>query len=324
MSVSFDRLTEGERERELMRAVRARAFGAEELAERCLRFPLKIQIQTASPCNAACAMCPWPETATSQPQGRMREELYESLLHQLAGRGVERTSLFLMNEPLVDRRLEAWCARLKQVVPETRALIYTNGELLSPERARALVDAGLDEIDISVIGFDPQTYARHMRGLDYGRVMAHLDALGALAARGELGALRLRIVALDLPGVAEGVAAFRERTGLDVYLKPCTNRAGNVGEEELHALGAALAEGASFSACQRPFVKAYVLYNGDVALCNCDWRRSTILGNLERQSLEQIWNGPALRGIRRQHLEGSLAPRSLCAGCDYPYQLDAD
>ena len=39
---------------------------------------------------------------------------------------------------------------------------------------------------------------------------------------------------------------------------------------------------------------------------------------------QQIWNGPALRGIRRQHLEGSLAPRSLCAGCDYPYQLDAD
>ena len=77
-----------------------------------------------------------------------------------------------------------------------------------------------------------------------------------------------------------------------------------------------------FSACQRPFVKAYVLFNGDVVLCNCDWSRTTILGNVTEASLEEIWNGPEYANIRRRHLLGELRAGSVCARCDYPYLVD--
>jgi len=135
---SGDRATEGERERALMSAVRSGAVDPDRLDAALLPFPVKIQIQTVSPCNAACVMCPWPATKDVLPQGSMADAVYERVVGQLAGRGVERTSLFLMNEPTLDRRLARRTAHLKRVVPETTALIFTNGLLLTADFAECL------------------------------------------------------------------------------------------------------------------------------------------------------------------------------------------
>jgi len=71
--------------------------------------------------------------------------------------------------------------------------------------------------------------------------------------------------------------------------------------------------------CQRPFVKAYILYNGDMVLCNSDWWRTTIIGNVMEESLESLWHSPRLMEIRRHQVRGAFPAGSLCAGCDYPY-----
>ena len=74
--------------------------------------------------------------------------------------------------------------------------------------------------------------------------------------------------------------------------------------------------------CQRPFVKAYVLYDGQMLLCNCDWQRTTTFGNVYDTTLAAMWQGPGLRAIRQHHLAGSFPSESPCATCDYPHILD--
>src|SRR5262249_14469169 len=243
------------------------------------------------------------------PQGSMAEAVYERVVGQLAGRGVERTSLFLMNEPTLDRRLEQRTAHLKRVVPETTALIFTNGLLLTADRAEALADAGMAEISVSVVGFTPEEHARVMHGVDFATVMQNLEAIGDRQRQGRLGQLRLQIVGLEFPGMRASAAAFTARTGLPVQLKAVTNRAGLV---DLQRLGVANAMASHATACQRPFVKAYVLYNGDLVLCNCDWMRTTVIGNVMAQPLEALWRSQMLMEIRRQHLRGRFPDGSLC------------
>jgi MoaA/NifB/PqqE/SkfB family radical SAM enzyme len=310
---------DGAVEQALMRRVRSGVLAPADLARLLPPFPLKIQIQTASPCNAACVMCPWPDTAARLPQGTMSDATFARVVEDLVGRGVERTSLFLMNEPLVDRRLAQRTRLLKTRVPETRALIFTNGALLDGERARELVDAGMDEITVSVVGFDRESYESLMKNIDHERVMRNLAEIGALLARGALGRLVFRVVGLDFPEARRGLEEFRTRTGIEPELKPVTNRAGSVDVERFVPGRVASA----FRACQRPFVKTYVLYDGSVVLCNCDWERTTVLGNVNELRLHEIWRGPALEAIRAWHLAGELPAGSLCSRCDYPHLGEA-
>jgi len=221
-----------------------------------------------------------------------------------------------MNEPTLDRRLERLTAHLKRREPRTTALIFTNGLLLTGARAQALADAGMDEIDVSVIGFTAEEHAKVMHGVDFATVMRNLDAIGELRQQGRLGRLLLKVVCLEFPGLRESAAAFTARTGIPVLLKPVTNRAGLV---DLARLGVHNAEAPRPAACQRPFVKAYVLYNGDMVLCNCDWMRTTIIGNVMQDSIENLWRSQLLMEIRRHHIRGRFPDGSLCARCDYPY-----
>lgn len=314
MTRPVDAATETALETRLMQRVRSGRMSEAELARELPPFPIKLQIQTASPCHAACAMCPWPETRDTQPQGRMSEELFDLLVEQIAGRGVQRVGLFLMNEPLLDLRLERLTARLVAREPRATTVIYTNGEHLTPQRAQALAEAGMHEIDVSVVGFEPEPYARFMKGVNREKVLANLQGVAALLHAGRLGRLSLRVVGLDMPDAVVGLDAFRERFGLQVELKDVTNRAGLVDVTEF---GVEDPQGRPFRACQRPFVKAYVLYNGDVVLCNCDWRRTTVFGNVAQRPLADLWRDAWLMEVRRQHLRAALAPDSICARCDY-------
>ena len=313
----FDRLTEGEREKDLLAKIRGGEVTADNLEEYCLPFFLKIQIQTQSRCNGRCVMCPYPETSEILPQGVMRESTYRDIVKQLAGRGVERTSLFLMNEPLLDDRLEAFTKILKDEVPETRALIFTNGHLLTGERARRLAEAGMDEINVSVNGFDSESHARIQKGIDFDKVKANLLEVGELLGQGALGSMEVKVVGLTLPGATAGAERFREETGLPLFLKPVTNRAGLVDSRALDGAET----GDVFRACQRPFVKAYVLYNGDMILCNCDWTRSYVVGNLRDLSLEELWLSPRLMAVRKAQLNRRLEEDMPCAACDYPHLI---
>ncbi|MFH1999823.1 MAG: radical SAM/SPASM domain-containing protein [Planctomycetota bacterium] len=315
---SFDRITEGDRERELLAKLREGKVTPENVEEHCLPFFVKIQIQTDSRCNARCLTCPYPVTRQKLPQGRMEEALYHEIVDQIQGRGVERTSLFLMNEPLVDPRIEKFTKYLKEKDPQTNVLIFTNGYLLNGERASALSDAGVDEIDISVNGFDEESHNRVMHGISYQKVMANLLELGTLIRNRKLPNTTIKVVGLSLPGNEEGAKRLQQETGIEVYLKPVTNRAGLIDTTQL---GGGKEKSESMTLCQRPFVKAYVLYNGDMVLCNCDWMRTTIIGNVKDTSLEDLWLGPAMMEVRRSHLRGDFPKGLPCVDCDYPYLI---
>jgi hypothetical protein len=314
----FDRITEGEREKALLEKLRAGVVTADNVEEHCLPFFLKVQIQTDSRCNARCATCPYPVTSRSLPQGKMEEETFFKIVDQLKGRGVERVSLFLMNEPLVDRRIERFCKHLKAEDPNVCALIFTNGQLLSAQRALALSKAGMDEIDVSINGFDAESHASMMKGVDFNRVMKNLHDVGALVRSGQLEGTRVKVVGLNPPCTDAQAERLKAETGIDVYVKPVTNRAGLIDTKRFGS-GPGLSN--RMTLCQRPFVKAYILYSGEMVLCNCDWTRSTIIGHVNEATLEELWLSPALMDVRRAHLAGALDEGLPCAECDYPYLI---
>lgn len=154
-----------------------------------------IQIQTHSRCNADCVFCPYLESWHAAHPGRMSEELFTSILDQLRPFAplieLGRVSPYLMQEPLLDRRIFDWIDRIYATFPGTMVEISTNGAALTARAAGELlrVLAGRrHEIWVSHHGIDADSLDRVMR-IDHRRATANVIEL----LRRAEGRLRVRL-----------------------------------------------------------------------------------------------------------------------------------
>lgn len=67
--------------------------------------------------------------------------------------------------------------------------------------------------------------------------------------------------------------------------------------------------------CAKPFRELSIRWDGNVAVCCNDWTGLYKVGNVLGQTLEQLWQSPALRAARRKlyHGQRDFGP---CDGCD--------
>jgi cyclic pyranopterin phosphate synthase len=117
----------------------------------------RVEVETSSRCNRTCHYC--PVATDPRAEHRMEETLFESILDQLAElRFTGRFSPHFYGEPLLDPRLPAWLARAHERLPRARIVVYTNGDALTPKTARALVDAGVDLVLLTLEAGEPKAW----------------------------------------------------------------------------------------------------------------------------------------------------------------------
>ena len=108
----------------------------------------RIDVETNTDCNRSCKICPISES--TRPCGIMPLDLYEVLLGQLSEIDFKgRLSPVFYNEPLMDDRLPDLMKMARNVLPDVRLTIYTNGSLLTNDLITALLESGLDGMIIS-------------------------------------------------------------------------------------------------------------------------------------------------------------------------------
>jgi cyclic pyranopterin phosphate synthase len=105
------------------------------------RSPRILYIEVTKRCNAFCSFCPYW-------QDKRRGELsdYSPIVAHLRPFCVTFTG----GEPLLRRELPELVGQIAALTPRPYTAVLTNGWLLSTERARALRDAGCEQISISI------------------------------------------------------------------------------------------------------------------------------------------------------------------------------
>ena len=132
-------------------------------------------------------------------------EEIERLAHAFVGCGVSKIRI-TGGEPLVRRDVERLVAMLRGIGGIDLTLT-TNGSLL-PRKARALADAGLDRVTVSLDSLDDEVF-RAMNDVDFPveRVLAGIDAAAAAGLPVKVNAVVKRGVNDD--GVVEMAGHFR-------------------------------------------------------------------------------------------------------------------
>ncbi len=131
----------------------------------------KLYIEPTNFCNIDCLTC--MRNNWDVEIGRMTAATFDSILEELAQISPPPTVFFGgIGEPLSHSRLPQMVRRVKELGCRTEMI--TNGTLLTEAKGRALIDAGLDLIWVSLDGARPESYADVRLGAELPLVLENL------------------------------------------------------------------------------------------------------------------------------------------------------
>jgi MoaA/NifB/PqqE/SkfB family radical SAM enzyme len=140
-------------------------------------LPTQLYIEVTNYCNSLCASCPltYNHFLPQEPKHHMSWENFRRVVDQFPQ--LERVVLHGIGEPLLNKDLPRFVAHLKE--RKAHVLFNTNAILLDQKRGDALVEAGLDELRVSLDAVTPELYAK-LRGVDrLPKVIRNLKAFVA-------------------------------------------------------------------------------------------------------------------------------------------------
>ncbi len=131
----------------------------------------KVYVEPTNRCNIACRIC--VRNTWDVELGQMSEATFARILAGLEAISPPPTVFFGgLGEPLAHPRTIEMVARVKAL--GTTAELITNGTLLSEERSRRLIEAGLDVLWVSMDGATPESYADVRLGAALPEVLENL------------------------------------------------------------------------------------------------------------------------------------------------------
>ena len=209
--------------------------------------------------------------------------------------GIRRYSVYLMNEPMLDRELPERVAYITARINKPQYVkVTSHGGLLTERMAKGLLDSGLSKLKISVQSLDADTY-RQIMDLPLEKTLKNIDRFLALKNQDEIPRIR----------------QYWQDRNIKLYIEPVENRADQhnirdtaVGAQKLKA----------FSWCRRLMEQIYILYDGRMLQCCADWEQQSVMGDLTKDRLMDIWHGKLYSDYRRRFAGGDVRGM-ICACC---------
>jgi radical SAM protein with 4Fe4S-binding SPASM domain len=247
----------------------------------------------------------------------MTDQLYEKIAAELIDHAAEikRVSLYRDGEPLIDKKLPARVAILKEGGIRNVA-IATNVSLLTENKARELLEAGLDTVILSIDSLDKKVFESIRVRLIFEEVMG--NALRFIALRNEIR-----------PQTGIWVRMIRQQSNQDEWPEYYDYWSRRVAENDrvyyhnIHNWGAQLKGFIPIAGSYEPNLPCVALWsllvifcNGDVPLCNVDFNNKYPTGSVLTHPIEDLWRSKTMLQRRQWHLTGQKGTISLCENCN--------
>lgn len=224
-----------------------------------------IEIETINRCNGSCSFCPVNCKVDPREKKVMEKDLFEKIVEELAGMDYAgRFTTFSNNEPLLDERIIDFNHYARKRLPKARMHLFTNGTLLTLDKFKALTEV-LDELIID-------NYQQELKLIKPCReIREYVKEHPKLAKKVTIVLRKPREILTSRGGTA-----------------PNRSEVGDYGKDR----------------CVLPFKQLIVRPDGKISLCCNDAVGTYTLGDLTKESIQDIWYGQKLQTVRNCLYEG--------------------
>ncbi len=292
-----------------------------------IKPPEVIRIEPSGLCNLLCSHCP---TGTiKQKRGIMNLETFAIVLKYIEShsKNIRVVVLYHGGEPLLNKHFFDMADRIKKIgIPLIKTV--SNGMLINESLIHELVYSGIDAIEISLDGTSPIENNIIRRKSDFEIISQNIKNLIEYKQKNNLAKPDVTIVTTqfidenfdlsdpepDCPPIPEYL--LQE---FDSYVKDNTISFKStyalewphmIIDEKIYGVREYLFEN---NLCDHVINTLTVRWNGDVVPCCYDLTSKYILGNVNKEEIDKIWNNEKAIAIRESINKKEF--NNLCNNC---------
>lgn len=241
--------------------------------------PLIVNLETVNRCNSDCEFCTASRSNEKRPYKMMDEELFKSIIDQLADWGYKgHLTLYGNNEPFIDPRIIEFHKYCREKLPDSFIFLSTNGLLLTLDKVKAVMPY-INQLIINNYCVDMKLHDNVREIYDYAKAnpdeFKDLDLL-----------IQMR------------------------YMKAVlTNRAGSAPNKQNSSK-------IIKETCLMPYTDMFIFPDGRMGICCCDNLEVTTLADLTKVSIKEAWNSEEYKKLR-ETLKDTRSEYGFCKYCDF-------
>jgi len=279
--------------------------------------PTIFAIETTNKCNLACRMC--PRQFMKRKVGTMSMKLFKKIIDE-ARDYQDFIILHGMGEPLLDDHI---IERINYAEDSgIRVNISTNGAFLNETSSRKILGSKLSEIILSVDATTVEVYSRIRTNGDFEKVKANFHRFMQIKNK-EFPKSRLKTMVqfIKMDDNIHEIENFRKEWLLEnpseIRIKPFGTFSGQ--HEQIARLAAMEHRYQPKKVKTKPpcyylWKSVLVQWDGEVVPCCRDYDSKIVLGDLNKQTLLEVWHGGGMIKLREDHLRGRFK-NGLCNNC---------
>jgi MoaA/NifB/PqqE/SkfB family radical SAM enzyme len=286
-------------------------------------YPMMLVLSYVYPCNALCPHCPYTNS-NIRKEYRDAPFMPESTFNKIADESGPYGAYLRISgggEPMLHPQATELLVYAK--ARGCKIGLITNGSLFDDDNSRTLLAAGVDLIEFSVDACDQDTYDIVRKGLDFEELKHNVRRM--LRLRKEMcGTSKVIASGVNQQGVdIDAVERYWvQGIGVDYFIKRKFLTWGiNTTLDESRSADPSPYLNTDEVPCPFIFERLNIDSRGNVMVCGYDISANTSMGNVNTQTIRDIWHGPGFQFYRERHLAGRGKDISLCSGCpDWKYR----
>lgn len=278
-------------------------------------YPLVLAIEASCRCNLQCQMCFQKNIdfrKNFNGHDIMSIETFNKLLEELKVNKLYSVVFASRGEPLLNNNLPYFITKLKEFgVIDIK--LNTNAVLLNEKVSRKILQTDLDLIVFSIDSVIPETY-RNIRGANLNKVLVNINRFLEIKEK-EFPNSNLRTRVSMVLSANSKYDQQKEITSAKEYWKNKVDELSIKSENDFTNLYSEEKIKTVKEPCNLLWERLYIWSDGSVNPCDVDYLSTLKLGNINNETIKDIWNGKNLQELRKKHSGNRKKYHIVCDNC---------
>ena len=289
----------------------------------------RVVMEVFGGCNYTCQMCPQTNPGRGSNWTRkMPLSQFKKILDQIVPKyGAPQINLEGSGEPTMAKDLPLYIRAVKE--KGLKCFMYCNGARLNGDFMKDVIDAGIDFIRFSIIGYNQEKYLKWMNIDNFDLIKKNIleinNYIKESKSKCQISTYHL---ITDNNEIDNEIQFYKDnvinKLNVTSYIWKMHNWSGNFSNPNPRIKS-------SRKSCGRPFAPEITIRAGGsigktAAMVPCCQtlgppnEEKSILGHLDTQSFEEVYFGDKYNELRKAHTDGDFDKIDYCKDCDFLYE----